>query len=269
MKNRKLRLVANISGFETVIAEVAIKNFASEIDVKDWTDLVCPQCGTKPKWTGGYICPNDQTTFNHWSKLKRVIKGTLTALTTPRLIAEGEVAVAKLSWLTQEEFAHDYTDATRKEDGEKGVVLTEDKYASLLFKLLVAVEELGYVIITKWNDTNEEVIGLLTTSASGRILIREIIPSNLIKVKQTLFIDRKAITPEEVAEAKAFVQHFIPKATPETFQVKDYRAKWKQGQVAVAEPEEQTQKVLDIHEILKQHKIEVQVPPAKKKAKKP
>lgn len=266
MKNRKLKLVANISGFDTVIAEVKIENFADEIDVKNWTDLVCPICGKLPKWHGGYVCETDNATFNHWSKLKRVIRGTAKALSTPRLLAEKEEATGNLSWLTREEFAKDYVDATRADNGEKGVVLVEEKYAKLLFKLLVAIEELDYVVIAKWNDTNEEVVALLTVSASGRILMREIIPSNLVKVKPTLFIDRAIITEQDKAEAKIFVQHFIPKATAETFIVKDYRAQWKEGvptEAVVPEP----QKVADIAEILKAHNIVVEVPASKPKKK--
>lgn len=262
MKNRKLKLVANVAGFDTLIAEVKIQNYADEVDVKDWTELVCPDCGTKPTWKGGYECPNDHRSFGHWSQLKRVFKGTATALSIPRLLKEKEEAVAKLSYLPSEDFGAKYVDATRKENGEKGVVLTDDASAKNLFKLLVAVEQLKYAIIVKWNDTDEEIIGLLTVSQSGRILIREIIPSNLVQVRDTLFIDRNAITKAEVEEAKGFVEHFIPKATDETFAVTDYRAKWKEGLPTEAQvPEEQKQKVADIKAIMQA----IQVPTSKPK----
>lgn len=263
MKNRKLRLVANVSGFDTLIAEVKLQNFADEVDVKQWTDLVCPACGEKPEYHGGYVCPKDNQSFPHWSRLKRVIRGTTKALGIPRLLKEKEEAVAKLSYLTTEEFAQKYTDATRADNGEKGVVLTDSASAKNLFKLLVAVEQLKYVIIAKWNDTTEEIVGLLTVSASGRILIREIIPSNLVQVRETLFIDRKSITKKEVEEAKLFVEHFIPKATDETFAVADYRALWKEG-IATEAPE--PQKVADIKEIMS--KLEIEVPIPRKKPKK-
>lgn len=266
MKNRKLKLVANVAGFDTLIAEVKIQNYASEADVKEWTDLVCPACDTLPKWQGGYVCPNDGQTFNHWSKLKRVIKGTVQALTIPKLLKDKEEAVAKLSYLTSEAFAKEYIDATRKDEGEKGVVLVDNAGAKNLFKILVAVEQLKYVLIAKWNDTTEEIVGLLTVSASGRVLIREIIPSNLVQVKETLFIDRKAITKQEVAEAKAFVQHFIPLATKETFEVHDYRAQWKAGQVTSGAVVKEPQKVADIKEIMKQI-VTVPASKPKKKAK--
>ena len=275
MKNRKLKLVANVAGFDTLIAEVKIQNYANEVDVKEWTELVCPECGEKPHWKGGYVCEgnesldikHDSRTFGHWSQLRRVLRGTKDALSIPRLLKEKEEAVAKLSYLPSDEFARKYVDATRKDEGEKGVVLTDSASAKNLFKLLVAVEQLRYVIIAKWNDTNEEVVGLLTVSQSGRILIREIIPSNLVQVRETLFIDRKAITKAEVEEAKMFVEHFIPKATDETFAVADYRARWKEGLPTQAEaPEEAKQKVADIKAIMAQVAIEVQAP--KKKPKK-
>lgn len=263
MKNRKLRLVANVSGFDTLIAEVKIQNFASEIDVKDWTELVCPTCNERPTWKGGYECPKDNQTFGHWSKLKRVIKGTTKALNIPRLLKEKEEAIAKLSWLPSEEFAKKFTDATRKDEGEKGIILTDSASAKNLFKLLVAVEQLKCVVIAKWNDTTEEIVGLLTVSASGRILIREIIPSNLVQVKETLFIDRKAITKQDVDEAKAFIEHFIPKATEETFTVSDYRAQWKDGFNITESPTAEPQKVADIREIMA--KVLVTTPTKKKR----
>jgi len=229
-------------------------------------DCICPNCGEKPRWQGGYVCPKDNHTFGHWSQLKRVIRGTAQALSIPRLLKEKEEAVAKLSYLTTEQFAKKYVDATRKDEGEKGVVLTDSASAKNLFKLLVAVEELRYVIIAKWKDTYEEVVGLLTVSQSGRILIREIIPSNLVQVRETLFIDRTAITKDEVEEAKGFVEHFIPKATDETFAVTDYRAKWKEGVPTEAKAPEQAQKVQDIKEILaKVATIEVKTPKRKPK----
>lgn len=262
MKNRKLRLVATVAGFDTLIAEVKIQNFADEIDVKEWTELVCPVCGEKPEWHGGYVCQKDNAQYNHWSKLSRVIKGTKTLLSTPRLLKDKEEAVAKLFYLSETDFAKKYVDSTRADNGEKGVILTDSASAKNLFKLLVAVEKLRYVIVAKWNDTTEEVVGLLTTSQSGRILIREIIPSNLVKVKDTLFIDRKAITKADVEEAKGFVQHFIPQATDETFAVKDYRAKWKEG-IATTEETVPIAKVADIKAIMAQ--IPIEVPISRKK----
>lgn len=256
-----------MSGFDTLIAEVKIQNYASEIDVKEWTELVCPTCNEKPAWKGGYECSKDQQTFGHWSKLKRIIRGTTQALTIPRLLKEKEEAVAKLSWLSAEDFAQNYVDATRKDEGEKGVILTDSASAKNLFKLLVAVEQLKYVIIAKWKDTTEEIVGLLSVSASGRILIREIIPSNLVQVKETLFLDRNAITNEDIEEAKAFVEHFIPKATEETFKVNDYRAQWKEGTITNETAEPETQKVADIKAIMAKALVQIPTIPTPKKRK--
>lgn len=281
MKNRKLRLVANVAGFDTLIAEVKIQNFADEVDVKDWTDLVCPICGERPEWHGGYVCAKDNATYNHWSKLMRVIRGTKNVLKIPRLLEEKEEAVAKLFYLPVEEFAKLYVDATRKDEGEKGLIIAEKKpekareMAINLFKCIVAVEKTGKVIIAKWNDTNEEVIAMLERSKSGRILFREIIPSNLVSVRETLFVDEKAITAEDVKVAADFITHFVPKATPETFQVNDYRAAWKDGNVPEAPAEPAGTKVADIKAIMAMvypdngvpFKTVIEVPAAKPKKK--
>lgn len=269
MKNRKLKLVATISGFDTLIAEVKLQNFADEIDVKEWTELVCPICGKPTEYHGGYVCPNDKSAYNHWSKLKRVIRGTAKALTVPHLLKDKEEAVGRLSYIPFKDFAKNFVDATRQDGGEKGITLvnTDSASAKNLFKLLVAVERLKCVIIAKWNDTTEEVVGLLTVSASGRILIREIIPSNLVQVRETLFIDPSLITEGEVEEAKQFIEHFIPKATPETFAVADYRAQWKDGIGTTAPVAPEPQKVADIKAIMAQLKVEVEVPASKPKKK--
>lgn len=255
MRNRKIKLVATISGFDTEIATIKIQNYAQEKAVSDWTELVCPICGEKTQYMGGYHCQKDNVDFNHWSKLRRVIKGTTQPLETPRLIAEKEIPKAQLTYLTKAEFAQQYTDATRKDEGEKGILLvdnTDDK-VKLLFKLLVAVEELDYVIVAKWNDTTEQIVGILTTSASGRILIREIIPSNLLIQKETLTLDRTKISKQEIEEAKAFVTAFIPKASAETFTVNDYRI----GVEGITQEPQTPQKALDIREILAQHNINI------------
>lgn len=273
MKNRKLKLMANVAGFDTVIAEVKIQNFADEVDVKEWTELVCPICGEPTQWHGGYVCQKDNATYNHWSKLMRVIRGTKTALKIPRLLDEKEEAVAHLFYLPVDEFAKGYVDATRQENGEKGLVIAEKKedkaraMAINLFKCIVAVEKDGKVIIAKWNDTNEEVIALLERSRSGRIVFREIIPSNLVSVRETLFLDENAITPADVKEAGDFIKHFIPKATPETFEVKDYRAQWKEGRAAEAPAEPVGEKVADIKAIMAAMKQVVEVPASKPKKK--
>ena len=42
MKPRKLKLVADVMGMQTPIAEVHIRNFADEQQLNEWTELVCP-----------------------------------------------------------------------------------------------------------------------------------------------------------------------------------------------------------------------------------
>jgi hypothetical protein len=77
MKPRKLRLVADVSGFQTVIAQVHVRNFASEPELKDWTELACPSCLTQTKYHGAtYECESCGQSYSWWGKLLRVIKGT-------------------------------------------------------------------------------------------------------------------------------------------------------------------------------------------------
>jgi len=245
MKPRKLKLIAEVSGFPTAIAEVHIQNFASEAELKDWTDLVCPTCLERPEHHGAsYECKKCGQTFSWWGKLLRVIKGTKTKLEMPRLLAEKEIAVGKLYKMSREDFAK-YCDATK---AERGVTVSDAGSAHNLFKLLVATEKLDCVIITVYNDTTEQVRALLKISASGRILLQEIIPANLVHMEETLMLNRNEITEKDVTEAKAFVAQFIPEASEETLQVSDYRTMFLDEHVA--QPEKETAKVVQIKEIM-------------------
>jgi len=246
MKPRKLKLIAKVSGFPTAIAEVHIQNFASEAELKDWTDLVCPTCLEQPEYHGAsYECKKCGQTFSWWGKLLRIIKGTKTKLDMPRLLAEKEIAVGELYKMKRREFAK-YCDATK---AERGLVVEDGNSAHNLFKLLVATEKLGYVIIVVYKDTYEEVIALLKISESGRIKLQEIIPINLAKIKQSLMLNREEITAKDVEEAGQFVEQFIPVATEEKLKVSDYRTAWIEQHVQ-EEPEKEAEKVVQIKEIM-------------------
>jgi hypothetical protein len=246
MKPRKLKLVAEVSGFPTSIAEVHIQNFATERELKDWTDLVCPNCLEPTNYHGSsYECQKCNQTFSWWGKLARVIKGTKTILQIPRLLKEGDVAVGKLYKMKREDFAA-YCDGTKT---ERGVIVSDSGSAHNLFKLLVASETCGYVIIAVYNDTTEEVIALLTVSESSRIILKEIIPINLAQIKDTLMLRRDEITDKDVMEAKAFVENFIPTAKEENLKVSDYRTQWIEEHVEVGKDQEQA-RVLDLKEIM-------------------
>lgn len=89
-------------------------------------------------------------------------------------------------------------------------------------KLLVAIDRLAKVIILRFNDTYEERICLLCLSMSNRVILREIIPLNLLQAEETLRVDMAAITEKEIVEAQQLIKS-LPEATEETFSVSDYR----------------------------------------------
>jgi len=218
MKQRTLKVVADVMGMQTSIAVLKIQAFATEPDLKEWTDLVCPKCGKVPKYSGAnYNCGCGES-YSWWGKLKRVIKGTVTEVLMPRLLGSGEEAVAKLYKMDIATFSK-YVDATKE---ERGVTVKDEASARNLFKLIVATEKLGNVLIVRYNDTTEEVVALLTQSVSRRVILKNIIPINLLELKETLKIDMSGITEKDIEEAKGFL-HIIPEASEETLKINDYR----------------------------------------------
>ena len=219
MAKRKLNLRAKAFGFETVIAKVTIAKLADEVRAdQSTTDLVCPGCGQKPSYHGGYECSCGKK-FGHWKQLKRVLKGTFNALVKERLSHEKET-MADLYKMSLADFA-EHVDATR---AENGITVSDEPSAKNLYKLLVATKKLNVAIIVFWDDTYEQKIALLTTSLSGRIILREIIPRNLALLRETLRVDESKITEKDVEEASAFLSQ-IPEATHEMFDIADYRTK--------------------------------------------
>jgi len=83
---------------------------------------------------------------------------------------------------------------------------------------------------------------VLTTSISNRIILREIIPLNLADIQETMKVDLKAVTPQEIQEAEMFVK-MLPKAEEPILSVTDYRTK---GIIAKAPSE----KVLALEQII-------------------
>jgi hypothetical protein len=218
MKQRTLKVVADVMGMQTSIAVLKIQSFATEPELRAWTDLVCPKCNKKPKYSGASYNCDCGASYSWWGKLKRVLKGTVTEVLMPRLLGSGETAVAKMFKMDIASFSK-YVDATKT---EKGVTVKDEASATNLFKLIVATEKLGQVLIIRYNDTKEEVIALLTQSVSRRIILKEIVPINLLQLKETLKMDMSAISQKDIEEAKGFLK-IIPEATEETLSVNDYR----------------------------------------------
>ncbi len=242
IRRRTLRLVATVGGFSTVLGELLITRFAKMRETwKEGTELLCPECGVKPDWVG-YRCPKCGKTYPSWSGLRRVHRGTGEPFVKPRLTKPKEKVMAQAYIMPMTEFSERYADATLT---EYGVVVKDENSAMNLMKLVVAVERLGQVVILKFNDTYEQRIALLTMSASNRVVLREIIPLNLLEAEETLRVDMSRITERDVEEAQALLK-MLPKATEETLKVEDYRT------IGVVEAEERVKppKVQELAEIL-------------------
>jgi hypothetical protein len=199
------------------LATIVVQKFADMM--KPETELLCPKCGAKPAWRGFYECVCGAT-YNHWSKLKRVVLGTGEEVKQVKLL-EGEGPVQAQAYvMSLEEFAK-YVDATSE---EYGVVTKDQASAANLKKLLIAMRNLGKVILIRFNDTYEQRVAILTTSISNRIILKEIIPLNLAEIKETMRVSLENVTPQEVNEAEQFVK-MLPPATEDLLSVNDYRVK--------------------------------------------
>lgn len=226
-----------IGGFPVAIGELKVATIAKRKELSDYTDLLCPTCNAKPSWKGGYECACGQK-FNHWSKLKRVFKGTVEAVVMPRLKTEKGSTPAQIFRMSAEIFKQ-YIDAGLE---EYGAVPVDEISAKNIRKLLIATTKLGQVIILRFNDIHEERIALLGTNLTGRIIIREITPMNLVEVVETMRVSMDNITEQELTEAELFVKQ-LPEATEDTLLAHDYRAK-------ITPKAEVTAKVLQLEEIL-------------------
>jgi hypothetical protein len=265
MRPRKLVIKTNLFGIEQTLATLTISKFAEFLQPK--TTLVCPNCGQKPEWHGGYDCvccpicgkplekidsdgkgtikfkcaEHDFQTpshYNHWSQLKR-IDAHGAEIKKERLTGEGDVT-AYAFVMDLPEFSK-YADATAD---EYGVIVTDDGSARAMKKLLIAMEKLGKVIVMHFNDTYEERVAILTTSISKRILLKEIIPLNLLDQKETMRVSFEGITDKDVQEAEEYLKH-LPKASEDLLYVHDYRL---QG----VEAQKVSPKVLELEAIMSQ-----------------
>jgi hypothetical protein len=249
MKERYLHIVAKFGVIESQLAVVKIQSFA-DLQTGE-VERVCKKCGMKPQWTNGfYRCPQCGETYGHWSALRMQDPTTHEEIVKERLIPEKAEVKAEAFVMGIEEFAK-YCDATL---GEYGVTIKNEQDSINLRNLLVAVHSLNKVIIIVFKDTYEERIALLTTSLSGRVILKEIIPINLAVIKQTLTVNLRAVTPEEIAQAEQLIK-MLPPATEETLKVKDYRTK---GEVK-PKVSEKTEALEEIIKKLKEKKALEQV----------
>jgi len=198
------------------IASVHIQKFADILEQE--TELICPACGKKPPFKGGYDCECGAH-YGHWSQLKRVLKGNGEEIVKERFTS-GEDVTAEAYIMGTEEFAK-YVDATAC---EYGVIVKDETSAVNLKKLLIATKNLNKVVLIRFKDTYEERVAILTTSISGRIILKDLIPLNLADIKETMKIDLETVSKEDLAEAEQFVKR-LPVAKEEMLNVSDYRTK--------------------------------------------
>jgi len=239
MRDRKLRITAQFGTMQMAVGDVKIVKFADVRQAE--TDLVCPKCGEKPAWKGGYDC-NCGERYPHWSRLKRILKATGQEILKVKFTEEKGIVQAAAYVLPRKDFAERYSDATLE---EKGIVAQDASTARNLRNLLIATQLLEKVIVVAYRDTYEERTCLLTLSMSNRVLLKEIIPMNILELEETMRADVSQVSQQELETAKKFVD-MLPPPTEETFTCHDYRAL---GVEAVEKPSE---KVVELEAILRQ-----------------
>jgi len=239
MRDRKLRITAQFGPMQMAVGDVKVVKFA---DVRQAdTELVCPKCGEKPAWAGGYSC-NCGERYPHWSRLKRILKATGQEILKVKFTEDKGIVQAAAYVLPRKDFAERYSDATLE---EKGIVAQDPPTARNLRNLLIATQLLEKVIVVAYKDTYEERTCLLTVSSSNRVLLKEIIPMNLLELEETMRADVSQASPQEIEAAKKFVD-MLPPPTEDIFICHDYRAV---GLEAVEKPSE---KVVELEAILRQ-----------------
>jgi len=240
MRDRKLRITAQFGAMAPMpVGDVKIVKFADIRQAE--TELVCPSCGARPRWAGGYDCECGQK-YPHWSRLKRILKATGQEILKVKFTEEKTVVQALAFVLPRKDFAERYSDATLE---EKGIVAQDASTARNLMNLLIATQLLEKVIVVAYKDTYEERTCLLTLSMSNRVLLKEIIPMNILELEETMRADVSKVSQQELETAKKFVE-MIPPPTEEIFVCHDYRA------VGVEAAEKPSGKVVELEAILRQ-----------------
>jgi len=257
MVKQILHLRTSAFGFQTVIAKIRISKLAEEVRGDyQYTDLVCPNCNQLPEKEGREIykcsCGFEASS---WQKLKRVIKGTFREVVKARLESGSKETYADMYKMRLKDFGR-FVDATKE---EHGVTVDDDPSARNLFKLLVGakfpIAGQKWVIIIFWKDTYEERIALLTTSISGTIILKEVIPRNLALLRETLKVDENKVSEQDVEQAKALLMQ-IPGAKDEMFDIKDYR---KEIAEQFVKEQEYCQHIQDLNVILEKGKKKITV----------
>jgi hypothetical protein len=221
MRPTTIKVGVRVGGMVMPVFEGRITNIATVPEIGEFTDLVCPVCKNIPaKPKGHYECSCGRT-YSHWSKLLRVIKGTKEPIEVKPLGSpKAEDILAEIGVMSLEEFK-EFADVTLF---EYGLTVADRASAENLKKLLVAIKQLGQVVIVKFRQSFYEKIALLTTSISNRVLLKEILPVNIALLNETMRVSDFNLTPEQLEEVKAFLK-LLPKADERMLQTSDWRAK--------------------------------------------
>jgi hypothetical protein len=214
-------------GMTIKIATIRIGNPASEAELKTWTELVCPNDNRKPRYEPAMYECECGFKASTWQKLKRVIKGTAKVLNMPKLIiGGGEVEIADMYQIPMKKFIEiGAADCIDPRNAERPVLCDDPASIQSLRKILIAQESGQSQIILRWNDTTEQVIAMLALTPSGRIVVRQLIPKNLVRgLEGGIKMDKSQISQEDIDQVKIFLKQF-PLATEKTFEVTDYRVK--------------------------------------------
>ncbi|MCJ7631031.1 hypothetical protein MUP77_01325 [Candidatus Bathyarchaeota archaeon] len=157
-----------------------------------------------------------------WGSFTRKLRATGQAIVKVRLTGPNDVPDALLYKYPLEKYRHMISGAA-KESPDNAIIPEDETTSRNLAKLIIANEVLGYVIVTKFPDTDVERVCALNLNPDGTVVLKELIPSNLVLFNEEVMkVDKTKFTPAEVEEAKAFLQN-IPEATEDVFAVNDYR----------------------------------------------
>jgi hypothetical protein len=174
--------------------------------------------------------------------LKRVLKATGEEILKVKFTEEKQAIEGQAFILDRKEFAERYSDAILE---EKGIVAENASTAKNIRNLLIASKMLDKVVVVSFKDTYEERTCLLTLSESNRVLLREIIPQNILELEETMRADISQVTERDIEAAKKFVE-LLPPPTEDIFLCHDYRA------IGVEAKEKPSEKVVELEAILKQ-----------------
>jgi predicted RNA-binding Zn-ribbon protein involved in translation (DUF1610 family) len=226
MRHRKIRFVTKVFGINTPVGVVKVGSLARLREAD--TYRACPKCGRKVRERDKetdvvehsqlYTCPCGFKA-SWWGALRQVVRATGQVVEKVRLTDPKEIPDAPLYKIPAERFR-----AKVSATLEDNAVIPEDPTsAKNLQKLIIATTMLGYVIVTKFNDTYEQRVAALTLNPDETIVLKELIPDNLCELNEEVMkADKDAVTEEEVEEAKQFLT-MLPEATDSVFKVEDHR----------------------------------------------